>query len=62
MLSNSEAKWVALSEAVKEVILMNPWLGNMKFFVKLPVMVRVDNIEAIFMASNITVMSHYQIC
>ena len=33
-------------------------LGSMKVSFKLPVMVRVDNIGATFMASNMTAMSH----
>ena len=52
-LSSSEAEWVALSEAVKEVIFVTQLLGSMKISVKLLVMVRVDNGGAIFMASNI---------
>ena len=32
-------------------------LRSMKIFVKLPVMVRVDNMEAIFTVSNITTVS-----
>ena len=33
-------------------------LVSMKISVKYPVMVRVDNVGTIFMASNITTMSH----
>ena len=57
MLSSSEAEWVALSEGVKEVMFVTQLLGSTKISVKLPVMTRVDNVGAIFMASNITTMS-----
>ena len=53
-LSSSEAEYVALSEVVKEVMFVIQLLGSMKIVVKYPVMVRVDNAGAIFMASNIT--------
>ena len=57
MLSSSKSEWVALLEAAKEVTFMIQLLGNMKSSVKLPVMVRVDNLGAIFVASNITTIS-----
>ena len=53
-LSTSEAKWVALSEAVKEIMFMIQLLGNMKIYVKLTVMVRVSSVGVKFMTSNIT--------
>ena len=57
-LSNSEVKHIALSEAVREVMFVAQLLESMQIVVKYPVMVRVDNVGAIFMASNITAMSH----
>ena len=57
-LSSSEAKWEALSEAVNEEMLVTQLLGSIKVSVKLPVTMRVDNVGAIFMASNVTTMSH----
>ena len=57
-LSSSEAEYVALSEAVKDVMFMVQLLGSMKIAVKYPVTVRVDNVGAIFMASNITTSCH----
>ena len=39
-------------------MLMVQLLGSMKIIVKYPVMVRVDNVGAIFMASNIMTMCH----
>ena len=56
-LSSSEAEYIALSQAVKEVMFMVQLLGSMQIVVEYPVMVRVDNVGAIFMASNITNIS-----
>ena len=56
-LSNSEAKWVALSELVKEVIFVSQLLTSMKIHVQHPIIVRVDNVGAIFMAQNVTTTS-----
>ena len=57
-LSSSEAKYITLSEAVKEVMFVAQLLESIQMVVKCPVMVRVDNVGAIFMASNITTTSH----
>ena len=46
-LLSSEAEWISLSEAVKEIIFVLQLLGAMKIKVELPVIVRVDNIGAI---------------
>ena len=46
-LSSSEAEYIALSKAVKEMMFIVQLLGSMKIAVKYPVMVRVDNIGAI---------------
>ena len=48
-LSSSEAEWVALSKAVKE---------DLKISFKLPAIIRVDVVGAIFMAGNATATSH----
>ena len=56
-LSSSEAEWVALSKPVKEVIVVIQILGSMKISFKLSIPVRVDNVVAIFMASNINTTS-----
>ena len=53
-LSRSEAECVALSEAVTEVMLIIQLLGSIKIFIKYSVTVRMDNIGAIFITSNIT--------
>ena len=57
-LSNSEVECIALSKAVKEVMFVVQLLGSMQIAVKYHVMVRVDNMGAIFMASNITTTYH----
>ena len=51
-LSSSEAERVALLEAVKKSNICNPIIGKHESFVKLPVTLRVDVIEAIFLANN----------
>ena len=57
-LTSSEVEYVALSEAVKEVMFVLQLLGSMKIAVNNPVTVRVDKIGAIFMSSNITTTCH----
>ena len=52
--SSSEAEYIALSKAVKEVMFVVQLLGSLQIAVKYPVMVIVDNAGAKFMASNIT--------
>ena len=47
-------EWYALSEAVKEVIFVVQLIETMGIQVQLPVIVRVDNVGAVFMARNIT--------
>jgi hypothetical protein len=54
-LSSSEAEYVALSEAAKEVKFIYQVLRSMGVKVKLPIVIRVDNIGAIFMAENVAV-------
>ena len=58
LLSSSDAEYFALSEAVKEVMLVIQLLGSMKILVKYQFTVRVDKVNAIYMASNITTMPH----
>ena len=57
LLSSSEAEYTALSEAVKEVMNDLQLLRSMKISINPPVIVRVDNEGAIFMATNITITS-----
>ena len=54
-LSSSEAEYVALSEAAKEIKFVYQLLVSMGIKVKLPITVRVDNIGAIFMSENVAV-------
>jgi hypothetical protein len=49
-LSSSEAEYVAMSEAVKEIRFIYYLLSGMGVEVKLPIFVRSDNVGAIFMA------------
>ncbi len=57
-LSCSEAEWIAVSEAVKEVVFVLQLLQSMKIKVKLLTIVCVDNVGAIFMTKNITNTGH----
>jgi hypothetical protein len=56
-LSSSEAKFYALSEATKEIKFIVQVLISMGIPVKLPVIVRVDNVGAIFMSKNVSTSS-----
>ena len=53
-LSSSEAEYVALSEAVKEIRFVYYLLTSFGINVVLPIKVRVDNIGAMFMSENVT--------
>ena len=53
-LSSSEAEFYAFSEAVKEIPFIAQILMSMGIRIKLPVIVRIDNVGAIFMAENQT--------
>jgi len=54
-LSSSEAEYVALSEAAKEIKFVYQLLTGMGMKVKLPIVVHVDNLGAIFMSENVSV-------
>ena len=54
-LSSSEAEYVALSEAAKEVKFVYQLLVSMGMKVKLPIIVHVDNLGAVFMSENVSV-------
>ena len=49
-LSTTEAEYVACSEVVKEVLFILQLLKHLRVEVKLPILVHVDNIGAIFLA------------
>jgi hypothetical protein len=51
-LSSSEAEYVAMSEAVKEIRFVYYPVVSLGISVKLPMIVITDNIGAIFMAEN----------
>ena len=53
-LSTAEAEWIALSEAIKEILFAIQVLESLGITVMKPVVVRVDNMGAIFMAKNTT--------
>ena len=57
-LSSSETEWAALLEATKEVMIIVKLLRSMNISVKLPLMVRVDNLRAIVMIGDVTATSH----
>ena len=52
MFSSSEAEYVALLEAAKEIKFVYHLLHSIGIQVKLPIVVRVDNVGAIFMSEN----------
>jgi hypothetical protein len=51
-LSSTEAEYVAMSEAVKEVKFIYYLLCDIGIEVKLPIIIKADNIGAMFMAQN----------
>ena len=53
--SSTEAEYIALSETAKEVKFVYQVLASLGIKVKLPIIVRVDNLGAIFMSENISV-------
>ena len=55
-LSSSEAEYVALLEAAKEIKFVYQLLTGMGIKVKLPIIVCVDNLGAIFMSENVSVL------
>ena len=57
-MTSCEADWVVLSKAIKESMFIMKLLQSMKFSVKLLLTERVENVEEIYMAENITATSH----
>lgn len=53
-LSSSEAEYIALSEAAKEIKFVVQILISMKIPVSIPIIVRIDNVGAMFMTENAT--------
>ena len=56
-LSSTEAEWIALCDAVKEIMFLINVLMDMEIDVELPVQVYVDNQGAVFMSKNTTTSS-----
>jgi hypothetical protein len=56
-LSSSESEFVSLSEAAKEIKFVVMILESMGIVVTLPIIVRVDNVGAIFMSENASTSS-----
>jgi hypothetical protein len=52
-LSSTEAKYVAISEAIKELKFIYYLLSDLHINVNLPIVVNTDNIGAIFMSENV---------
>ena len=53
-LSSTEAEWMALSEAVKDILFLRYLCESMHITVHYPITVRVDNLGAVFMSGNVT--------
>jgi hypothetical protein len=51
-LSSKEAKYVAISEAVKELKFIYYLLSDLHIKINLPIVVKTDNIGTIFMSKN----------
>jgi hypothetical protein len=51
-LSSSEAEYVAMSEAVKEIRFIYYLLRDIGIEVNLPILVKTDNVGTMFMAQN----------
>ena len=64
-LSSTEAEYFAASEVAKEVIYTKQLVESMGFKIKLPIVIRVDNVGAIYIANNHTMSQrtkHIDIC
>jgi hypothetical protein len=59
-LSSTEAKYVAISKAVKELKFIYYLLSDIHIKVNLPIVVKTDNIGAIFMSENASTGFHTQ--
>jgi hypothetical protein len=56
-LSSAESEFCSLSDAAKEIKFASQILWSMGIKVKLPIIVQVDNIGAIFMTENVLTSS-----
>jgi hypothetical protein len=57
-LSSTEAEYVAISEAIKELKFIYYLLSDLHIKVNLPIVVKTDNIGAIFMSENASTGFH----
>jgi hypothetical protein len=57
-LSSTESEYVAISEAIKELKFIYYLLSDLHIKVDLPIVVKTDNIEAIFMSENALTCFH----
>ena len=65
VLSTTEAEYVAVSEVVKEIKVLNQMLGSTEIKVPMPIKVQVDNVGAIWLANNSSVSErtkHVDLC
>ncbi len=65
ILSSSEAEYVASSEVCAEIMSIKQVLEFLKVKVELPIVVNVDNVGAIYLASNATTSQqtrHIDVC
>jgi hypothetical protein len=53
-LSSTEAEYFALSEVTKEIIFTKQLIESMGIELRLPIVVRVDNVRAIYIGNNYT--------
>jgi hypothetical protein len=51
-LSSTEAEYFALSEVTKEIMFVKQVLHTMGIVIKLPILVKVDNVGAIYLSNN----------
>jgi hypothetical protein len=51
-LSSTEAEYFALSEVTKEVMFVKQVLESMGIEIKLPILIKVDNVGAIYLSNN----------
>ncbi len=53
-LSSTEAEYFALSEVAKEVIFVKQLVASMEITIAFPIIIKVDNVGAIYLANNHT--------
>jgi hypothetical protein len=64
-LSSSEAEYIALSEVAQELIFVKQVVDSICYKLSFPIMFKIDNVEAIYLADNHTTSQrtrHIDIC